>query len=350
MRLLITGGAGFIGSNLIRFLLPKKHQVLNLDRLSFPGSLHTISDLDNLQNYSFQQLDICQSQTLLNIVNEFKPDAIFHLAAESHVDRSIDNPEAFIDSNIKGTFSLLEAFRNYFYSCNEDRRRRLRFIHISTDEVYGSLGDNDAPFREQDSYKPNSPYSASKAAADHLVRAWRHTYSLPVLITNCSNNYGPYQFPEKLIPLTINKALAGEELPVYGDGSNIRDWLFVDDHVRALNVVLEKGEPGETYNIGGNCELTNLNLVKKICDFLDQLQPGKQLYGKQIKFVADRPGHDHRYAIDISKIQSELGWSPGEDFDSNLQKTIIWYIENQQWCKKVCHGGYNGQRLGVKNI
>ena len=348
MKLLITGGAGFIGSNLIRYLLPKKHQILNLDKLCFPGSLHTISDLKNSQNYSFQQMDICDSQTLFNIVNEFKPDAILHLAAESHVDRSIDSPEAFIDSNIKGTFNLLEAFRNYFYSCDERRRQRLRFLHISTDEVFGSLGDHDAPFREQDSYQPNSPYSASKAAADHLVRAWRHTYDLPVMITNCSNNYGPYQFPDKLIPLTINKALAGEALPIYGDGSNIRDWLFVEDHARALYRVLEKGKPGETYNVGGNCELSNLELVRKICDILDELKPGKQSYRKQINFVTDRPGHDHRYAIDISKIQSELGWSPEKNFDSNLRKTIIWYIENRQWCNNVCRGEYNGQRLGVK--
>ncbi len=348
MKLLITGGAGFIGSNLIRYLLPKKHQILNLDKLCFPGSLHTISDLKSSQNYSFQQMDICESQTLFNIVNEFKPDAILHLAAESHVDRSIDSPEAFIDSNIKGTFNLLEAFRNYFYSCDERRRQRLRFLHISTDEVFGSLGDHDAPFREQDSYQPNSPYSASKAAADHLVRAWRHTYDLPVMITNCSNNYGPYQFPDKLIPLTINKALAGEALPIYGDGSNIRDWLFVEDHAHALYRVLEKGKPGETYNVGGNCELSNLELVRKICDMLDELKPGKQSYRKQINFVTDRPGHDHRYAIDISKIKSELGWSPEENFDKNLRKTIIWYIENQLWCNNVCRGEYNGQRLGVK--
>ena len=323
MRLLITGGAGFIGSNLIRYLLEKTNdKILNLDKLCYPGSRHTIEHFDDQPNYQFKQQDLCDSEELVDVVNEFQPDAIIHLAAESHVDRSIDSPQAFIDSNIVGTFNLLEAFRKYFTNSDERLQRQLRFLHVSTDEVFGSLSDGDEPTKEQDSYKPNSPYSASKAASDHLVRAWGKTYSLPILITNCSNNYGPYQFPEKLIPLIVNKALADKALPIYGDGSNIRDWLFVDDHVQALYCVLNKGKPGDTYNIGGNCQLTNLELVVKICNILDVLKPKEILYKEQIEFVSDRPGHDYRYAIDISKIQTELEWSPNESFDSGLMKTI----------------------------
>jgi len=348
LRLIITGGAGFIGSNLIHHLLEKKAgQILNLDKLCYPGSRYTLEKFNSNSDYTFLQQDICDASTLEKIVIDFKPDAILHLAAESHVDRSIDSPKAFIDSNIVGTFNLLEAFRKYFFSCDEAHRQQLRFLHISTDEVFGSLTDNDAPSREEDSYLPSSPYSASKASSDHLVRAWDQTYKLPILITNCSNNYGFYQFPEKLIPLMICKALANEELPVYGDGSNIRDWLFVEDHIRALCCVLEKGKIGETYNIGGNCQINNLELVGKICDILDKLKPKKQTYKKQINFVADRPGHDYRYAIDISKIKSELNWSPKENFDDGLKKTIIWYMENQKWCDNVSQNTYDGQRLGL---
>ncbi len=351
MRLLITGGAGFIGSNLIRYLLEKTNdKILNLDKLCYPGSRHTIEHFDDQPNYQFKQQDLCDSEELVDVVNEFQPDAIIHLAAESHVDRSIDSPQAFIDSNIVGTFNLLEAFRKYFTNSDERLQRQLRFLHVSTDEVFGSLSDGDEPTKEQDSYKPNSPYSASKAASDHLVRAWGKTYSLPILITNCSNNYGPYQFPEKLIPLIVNKALADKALPIYGDGSNIRDWLFVDDHVQALYCVLNKGKPGDTYNIGGNCQLTNLELVGKICNILDVLKPKEILYKEQIEFVSDRPGHDYRYAIDISKIQTELEWSPNESFDSGLMKTINWYIENQAWCDNVSFDTYDGHRLGLGKL
>lgn len=351
MRLIITGGAGFIGSNLIRNLLEQSiYQVLNLDKLSFPGSRYTIDAFDKNPNYHFIQQDLCDAPALVNIVNDFQPDAILHLAAESHVDRSIDTPKTFIDSNIKGTFNLLEAFRSYFFKCDENRRQILKFLHISTDEVFGSLNTNDDPFSEQSRYRPNSPYAASKAASDHIVRAWTHTYGLPTIISNCSNNYGPYQFPEKLIPLMINKALAGEALPVYGDGSNIRDWLFVEDHVRALCCILEKGSPGETYNVGGNCEMTNLEVVYAICKILDELQPASHKYRDLVQFVTDRPGHDQRYAIDTSKLKAELGWSPIEDFKSGLQKTILWYIQNREWCKNVCGTSYYGQRLGIENL
>ena len=348
MKLIITGGAGFIGSNLIRHLLAnKEHQILNIDKLCFPGSIHTISNFSRSTSYQFIQQDISDTGAMQKIVNEFKPHAIIHLAAESHVDRSIDSPKAFVDTNIVGTFCLLEAFRQYYMDTNIEQRQGMRFIHVSTDEVYGSLGKNDSPFSEDHTYQPSSPYAASKAASDHLVSAWHLTYKLPLIITNCSNNYGPFQFPEKLIPLMINKALAGESLPIYGKGANIRDWLYVEDHVRGLCCVLDKGKAGETYNIGGNNERTNLSIVNSICDILDELHPAKRPYRELIDFVDDRPGHDLRYAIDNSKIKSELGWSAMEDFDKGLRKTITWYIDNQDWCRNVCGGNYDGQRLGL---
>ncbi len=348
MKLIITGGAGFIGSNLIRHLLTNKnHLILNIDNLCFPGSIHTISDFSESENYQFLQKNISDADVMINTLQDFKPDSIIHLAAESHVDRSIDDPKTFIDTNIVGTFSLLEAFRVYYSGLNVEQRQQMRFIHVSTDEVYGSLDINDSAFNEEHPYQPNSPYAASKASSDHLVSAWHSTYKLPLIITNCSNNFGPFQFPEKLIPLMINRALAGKSLPVYGEGANIRDWLYVEDHVRALCTVLDKGNPGETYNIGGNCEKTNLNIVNNICDILDELQPAITPYRDLIEFVEDRPGHDLRYAINSSKIETDLGWSATEDFDISLRKTIIWYIENQLWCRNVCSGDYGGQRLGL---
>ncbi len=348
MKLIITGGAGFIGSNLIRHLLTNTdHQILNIDKLCFPGSIHTTSDFSASQNYRFLQLDIVDSEAMQETLHDFSPDAIIHLAAESHVDRSIDSPHAFINTNIVGTFSLLEAFRKYYLSCSDGRRKQIRFLHVSTDEVYGSLNTADLPFDEKHRYQPNSPYAASKAASDHLVHAWQSTYKLPLIITNCSNNYGPFQFPEKLIPLTVSKALTGDSIPIYGKGDNIRDWLYVEDHVRALCCVLDNGAPGETYNIGGNSEKTNLEIVNDICDILDEIQPLEHSYSEQIEFVDDRPGHDLRYAIDSTKIQSQLGWSAKEDLDKGLRKTILWYIDNQQWCVNVSEGSYQGQRLGL---
>jgi dTDP-glucose 4,6-dehydratase len=283
----------------------------------------------------------------LEILQQFSPDGIIHLAAESHVDRSIDSPNSFIESNIVGTFSLLEAFRQYARSCSSSRRSELRFVHVSTDEVFGSLKKQDEAFSETHPYAPSSPYSASKAASDHLVRAWHSTYQLPVIITNCSNNYGPYQFPEKLIPVVINKALSSQSIPVYGKGENIRDWLYVEDHVRALCLILDKGIPGQSYNIGGDNEVSNIDLVKNICLILDKIRPGTDSYQQLIKFVDDRPGHDLRYAINSRKIQSTLGWQPLQDFDAGLLKTVNWYIDNQLWCDNVCKDSYDGQRLGL---
>ena len=347
-KIIVTGGAGFIGSNLIRFLLSKSNcQVLNIDSLHIPGSQHTIKDLENHIDYSFQQADLSEYNKLKTIIHQFQPDAIFHLAAESHVDRSIDNPKPFISSNITGTFNLLEAFRNYYLECSSSQKENFRFIHVSTDEVYGSLTEATPPFKESDPYKPNSPYAASKAASDHLVRAWQKTYNLPLITTHCSNNYGPYQFPEKLIPLVIGKALNGEKIPVYGKGDNIRDWLYVGDHVAALYSVLLAATTGETYNIGGNAEKTNLQVVRQICELLDEFRPKNKPHHNLIEFVADRPGHDYRYAINSSKISKNLSWSPKEHFDHGLRKTVMWYIENQAWCLKVSSDFYSGKRLGL---
>ena len=348
MKTIVTGGAGFIGSNLVRHLLKdESNHVLNIDKLCFPGSIHTLDDLSDHSRYRHEVEDIVDTEAMQNLLADFSPDAIIHLAAESHVDRSIDGPDTFIHSNIVGTFSLLEAFRKYHGDATPARKAELRFVHVSTDEVYGSLGESDPAFKESHPYAPNSPYSASKASSDHLVRAWHATYKLPVLITNCSNNYGPYQFPEKLIPVVITKAMAGEPIPVYGKGENIRDWLYVDDHVRAIELVLNKGVPGESYNIGANTEVSNLELVKMICDLLDKIRPARDSYHKLIKFVDDRPGHDLRYAMDSTKIESELGWSAEQQFHEGLLKTVNWYIDNQLWCEKVSSGSYSGQRLGL---
>jgi dTDP-glucose 4,6-dehydratase len=352
MRILITGGAGFIGSALTRHLiLDTEHEVLNLDKLTYAGNLESLQGISSHPRYRFVQGDIADSALVSQLLAEFQPDAIMHLAAESHVDRSIDGPAAFIQTNIVGTYSLLESARAYWLGLNAERKAAFRFHHISTDEVYGDLHGVDDLFTETTPYAPSSPYSASKAASDHLVRAWQRTYGLPVLITNCSNNYGPYHFPEKLIPLMILNALAGRPLPVYGNGQQIRDWLYVEDHARALLQVVTNGKVGETYNIGGHNEQKNLDVVKAICALLEELAPEKPAgighYEDLITYVKDRPGHDLRYAIDASKIERELGWVPQETFESGLRKTVQWYLANLDWCRRVQDGSYQGQRLGA---
>ncbi|MGE8504103.1 MAG: dTDP-glucose 4,6-dehydratase [Pseudomonas sp.] len=352
MRILITGGAGFIGSALIRHLIQDtEHEVLNLDKLTYAGNLESLTLVAESPRYRFVQADIADAEQVTKTLNEFQPDAIMHLAAESHVDRSIDGPAAFIQTNIVGTYSLLESTRAYWLGLDAQRKTNFRFHHISTDEVYGDLHDIDDLFTETTPYAPSSPYSASKAASDHLVRAWQRTYGLPVLITNCSNNYGPYHFPEKLIPLMILNALAGKPLPVYGNGQQVRDWLYVEDHARALLKVVSKGKVGETYNIGGHNEQKNLDVVRAICTLLEELAPQKPTgisrYEELITYVQDRPGHDLRYAIDASKIERELGWVPQETFETGLRKTVQWYLENLDWCRRVQDGSYQGQRLGA---
>jgi dTDP-glucose 4,6-dehydratase len=349
MRIIITGGAGFIGSALIRHLLNHtEHQVLNLDKLTYAGNLESLATVADHPNYRFVQADIADSSAVSQALAEFQPDAIMHLAAESHVDRSIDGPAAFIQTNIVGTYALLEATRSYLSHLDPARKAAFRFHHISTDEVYGDLHGVDDLFTETTPYAPSSPYSASKAASDHLVRAWQRTYGLPVLITNCSNNYGPYHFPEKLIPLVILNALDGKPLPVYGDGQQVRDWLYVEDHARALLKVVSAGTVGETYNIGGHNEQTNLHVVESICALLDELVPRQSgSYKEQISFVRDRPGHDLRYAINASKIERELGWKPEETFSSGLRKTVHWYLNNLDWCRRVQDGSYQRERLGA---
>jgi len=339
VKILVTGGAGFIGSALLRFLFQETdHDIVNVDKLTYAGSLGSLSELANSNRYKFYEDDICDALAMGKIFDESKPDLVFHLAAESHVDRSIKGPAAFIETNVLGTYTLLETAREYFEKLPNKHRAKFRFHHVSTDEVFGDL-EKGGFFTETTPYAPSSPYSASKAASDHLVRAWHRTYGLPVVLTNCSNNYGPYQFPEKLIPVVILKALAGKPLPVYGDGQQIRDWLYVDDHVRALYRVATQGSLGETYNIGGFNEQTNLSVVEAICDCLEELAPHDgsnfKAYKDLISFVTDRPGHDLRYAIDATKIKNALNWTPMETFQSGLKKTVKWYLENQAWCQSV---------------
>ena len=348
MKIIVTGGAGFIGSNFIRIALKNNNiNIIILDSLTYAGNLDSLRDVEKDKRYTFIHGDICNQPLVERIFTDYQPDAIVHFAAESHVDRSIDGPAPFIQTNINGTFVLLEGARKYYSTLNEEAKKNFRFLHISTDEVYGSLGDT-GYFTEETPYAPNSPYSASKASADHLVRAYYHTYGLPTLMTNCSNNYGPYHFPEKLIPLMILNALEGKVLPIYGTGQNVRDWLYVEDHCRAILTVLTKGVAGEKYNIGGHNEKTNMSIVHTLCDILDDRKPridGKS-YREQITFVKDRPGHDLRYAIDASKIQRELGWVPMETFETGIIKTVEWYLNNLAWCARVTDGSYRRERLG----
>lgn len=352
MKILVTGGAGFIGSAVIRHIIQNtNNQVLNIDKLTYAGNLESLKEIDQYPNYEFKQIDICDREQITAAIDAFQPNAIMHLAAESHVDRSIDGPAAFIQTNIVGTYTLLEAARKYWMGLDAEAQQNFRFHHISTDEVYGDLEGTTDLFTETTSYAPSSPYSASKASSDHLVRAWHRTYGLPVIVTNCSNNYGPYHFPEKLIPLVILNALDAKPLPVYGNGQQIRDWLFVEDHARALYKVVTEGVVGETYNIGGHNEKQNIEVVKTICKILDELKPqaSGQAYESLITFVKDRPGHDLRYAIDATKIQNELGWTPTETFETGIRKTVQWYLNNLDWCHRVQDGSYQRERLGVNS-
>ncbi len=389
MKLLITGGAGFIGSNLVRLMLKSGHEVLNVDKLTYAGNLNSLRDVADCDRYHFAQIDITNAEAIRAEVRRYQPDAIMHLAAESHVDRSIDGPREFIETNVVGTLNLLQAALEHWRSLDAEAASKFRFLHVSTDEVYGSLGTEGA-FTETTRYDPHSPYSASKAASDHLARAWYDTYGLPVIVTNCSNNYGPYQFPEKLIPVVIMKCLRGEPIPVYGKGENIRDWLYVEDHCEALSLVVQKGQPGETYNIGGNNEKRNIDLVRMLCCTMDELAPltsplvtpvgaamnlsprpgtpgapaagpvnlsprpgtpgrgvGGEGYSDLITFVTDRPGHDMRYAIDASKIKRELGWTPKQDHSSGFRKTVQWYLDNDDWCQDILSGSYKLERQGT---
>ena len=348
---LVTGGAGFIGGNFVLGLMDHGNiKVINLDALTYAGNMDTLAPVMDNSNHIFVQGSILDRELVSSLLDQHQPSAIINFAAESHVDRSIDSPGEFIQTNVVGTFELLEAFRSYYATVPEKDRAALRFLHVSTDEVYGSLGA-EGFFTEETSYAPNSPYSASKAGADHLVRAYHHTYGLPALTTNCSNNYGPFQFPEKLIPLIIQKALAGEKLPVYGDGLQVRDWLYVKDHCRAILKVMEDGQVGEVYNIGGHNEMANLDVVKIICGLLDEMVPDSphKPHAGLISFVKDRPGHDRRYAIDAGKLQRELGWQPEETFETGIRKTIQWYLDHREWAKRISSGEYRGERLGLGN-
>ncbi|MGF6271564.1 dTDP-glucose 4,6-dehydratase [Lelliottia nimipressuralis] len=352
-RILVTGGAGFIGSAVVRHILENTaDSVVVVDKLTYAGNLASLAPVAGDNRFAFEQVDICDREALKKVFATYEPAVVMHLAAESHVDRSIDGPAVFIETNIIGTYNLLETAREFWNGLTGDKKAHFRFHHISTDEVYGDLHSSDDFFTETTPYAPSSPYSASKASSDHLVRAWQRTYGLPALVTNCSNNYGPYHFPEKLIPLIILNAIAGKALPVYGDGQQIRDWLYVEDHARALYLVATQGQPGETYNIGGHNERKNLDVVTTICDLLEELVPvkptGISQYRDLITFVTDRPGHDLRYAIDASKIQRELGWTPCETFESGIRKTVEWYLANETWWKHVLDGSYQGERLGLQ--
>lgn len=343
MTILITGGAGFIGSNfIIDWINQSNENIVNLDKITYAGNLKNLISIKNLNNYSFEKGDICDSGLLKKLLLKYKPRAVINFAAESHVDRSIDDPSSFIETNTLGTYKLLESIRFYLNSLNKIQKSDFCFVHISTDEIYGSLNKNEPPFNEKNRMLPNSPYSASKAASDHFVRAWHHTYGIPVITTNCSNNYGPFQFPEKLIPLIIVNALSGKKLPIYGDGKQIRDWIYVKDHCSAIRCILKTGKIGEVYNIGGWNEKSNLEIVNHICDLLDKLKPKKDSssYRSQITFVKDRPGHDKRYAINARKIEKELGWQPSETFESGIEKTVNWYLQNFDWVKAIQDGSY----------
>ena len=353
-KLLITGGAGFIGSAVIRHIIDNtNHIVINVDKLTYAGNLESLALVEDHANYAFEQVDICDGDAIKRVFNEHQPDIVMHLAAESHVDRSIDGPGEFIQTNIVGTYVLLEQARAYWTKLKGDKKNNFRFHHVSTDEVYGDLEGTDDLFTEDTAYAPSSPYSAAKASSDHLVRAWQRTFNFPTLITNCSNNYGPYQFPEKLIPLIILNALEGKDLPIYGNGKQIRDWLYVDDHARALLHVALTGEISETYNIGGHNEMQNIEVVKTVCGILDELVPSKldgiKQYEELITYVGDRAGHDIRYAIDATKIDKELGWIPDETFKTGIRKTVQWYLDNKVWCKHVQDGSYQRERLGETN-
>jgi len=350
MKIIVTGGAGFIGSAVIRHIIRNTDDsVVNLDKLTYAGNLESLVEVSRSERYVFEEVDICDRAALERVFCEQQPDAVMHLAAESHVDRSIDGPTAFIETNIVGTYTLLEVTRQYWQGLDETRKAAFRFHHISTDEVYGDLEDPEELFTETTPYAPSSPYSASKASSDHLIRAWRRTYGLPTLVTNCSNNYGPYHFPEKLIPLMILNALEGKALPVYGKGNQVRDWLYVEDHARALYRVVTEGKVGETYNIGGHNEKQNIEVVHTLCELLDELRPDSPYrpHASLITYVQDRPGHDLRYAIDASKIQRELGWAPEETFESGIRKTVEWYLKNLEWCRRVQDGSYQRERLGA---
>jgi dTDP-glucose 4,6-dehydratase len=347
--IMVTGGAGFIGSAVVRRLVARGDTVINVDKLTYAGNVHSLGEAADSPGYHFERVDICDAVAVQNLFDTYRPRAVLHLAAESHVDRSIDGPADFIQTNVVGTLQMLEAARAYYAELRGAEREEFRFVHVSTDEVFGSLGDT-GYFQPDTAYDPRSPYSASKAGSDHLARAWQHTFGLPVIVTNCSNNYGPYQFPEKLIPLMILSAIEQRELPVYGDGSNVRDWLYVDDHVSGLIAALERGRIGGTYLFGGNAERRNIDVVRTVCGILDELLPAEEPRERLIRFVRDRPGHDFRYAIDAGVARSELGWVPSRSFESGLRTTVQWYLDNAGWCELVRSGAYRGERLGLARV